>query len=58
MTNRKLAETICDSLSDGYDDEENRVETIEKLEAELDFTSYYIIDVIQRMVEKINDLEE
>lgn len=36
MNNRELAELIFNTLSDGYDDEENKEEVVEALEKEMD----------------------
>ena len=56
--NEVLAKKIFDCLSDGCDDEEYREETIRQLEGELDVTSCYITDVIKKLCEQIEELEE
>ena len=53
MNNLKLAERIIDCISDGYDDEEYREEATEQL----DITPSYIVDVIKKLCERIEELE-
>lgn len=50
--NEKLAEKIV-SFFYNYENEKCKKETIENLESELDVTSYYIIDVIKKLCERI-----
>lgn len=52
-----LPDRICDCISDGYDDEEYREEATEQLETELDVTPSYIVDVIKKLCERIEELE-
>lgn len=54
--NEKLAEKII-SFFYNYENEECKKEIIENLESELDVTSYYIIDVIKKLCERIGGLE-
>lgn len=59
MNNTELAEKIFDSLSDGYDDEEYRNESVAQLSSELSQLSNnsYIINAFIRLCERIDDLE-
>ena len=57
MNSLELAKRIIDSISDGYDDEEYRGEATEQLETELDVTPSYIVDVIKKLCERIEELE-
>lgn len=57
MNSLKLAERIIDCISDGYDDEEYREEATEQLETKLDITPSYIVDVIKKLCERIEELE-
>ena len=57
MNSSELARRIVDCLSDGYDDEEYREEATEQLETELDITPSYIVDVIKKLCERIEELE-
>lgn len=52
-----LPDRIIDCISDGYDDEEYREEATEQLETELDVTPSYIVDVIKKLCERIEELE-
>ena len=56
----ELAKRICDCLSDGYDDEENRDETEIALYNELSQVSNdsFIKAALLRLCEKIEELEE
>ncbi len=57
MNSLELAKRIIDCISDGYDDEEYRGEATEQLETELDVTPSYIVDVIKKLCERIEELE-
>lgn len=50
-----LAEGIFDLVSDGYDDEENRIDEIVRLESLLDRADSELIAVIRTLVERIED---
>ena len=58
MNSAELAKRICDCLSDGYDDEEYRETTENQLETGLDITPYDIVEVITKLCERIEELEE
>lgn len=59
MNNEKLAEMICDCLSDGYDDEEYREETETTLYNELSQISddSFIKAALVRLCRRVEDLE-
>ena len=59
MNSLKLAERICDCISDGYDDEEYRDETITALYNELSQIdgSSYIKAAFVKLCEQIEELE-
>lgn len=60
MNSFELTKRICDCLSDGYDDEENREETETALYNELSQVSNdsFIKAALLRLCEKIEELEE
>lgn len=55
-----LSEKIFEALSDGYDDEENRAETIETLQGEIDRLAKdsILLAAINSLCERITELEE
>ena len=59
MNSLKLAERICNCISDGYDDEEYREETITALYNELSQIdgSSYIKAAFVKLCERIEELE-
>lgn len=59
VDNFKLAERICDCISDGYDDEEHREETITALCNELSQIddSSYMKAAFVKLCETIEELE-
>ena len=53
-----LAKRICDCISDGYDDEELREDAENDLYGELEQSTDFIAKVLERLCERIEDLEE
>lgn len=53
-----LSEKIFDALSDGYDDEESREETIEALQKEIDMLpeDSFLLAAIRCLCERIDEL--
>ena len=60
MDNKRLelASRICDCISDGYDDEELREDAENDLYSKLEETTDFIAKVLERLCERIEDLEE
>ena len=60
MNNKRLelASRICDCISDGYDDEELREDAENDLYSKLEETTDFIAKVLERLCERIEDLEE
>lgn len=60
MNMAELAKRICDCLSDGYDDEENRKETEMDLYNELSQIpdDSFIKAALLRLCERVEELEE
>ena len=60
MDNKRLesASRICDCISDGYDDEELKKDAENDLYGELEQTTDFIAKVLERLCERIEDLEE
>ena len=60
MDNKRLelASRICDCISDGYDDEESREDAENDLYRKLEETTDFIAKVLERLCERIEDLEE
>lgn len=60
MNNKRLelASRICDCISDGYDDEELREDAENDLYGELEQSTDFIKKVLERLCERIEDLEE
>ena len=60
MNNKRLelAKRICDCISDGYDDEELREDAENDLYGELEQSTDFIKKVLERLCERIEDLEE
>ena len=60
MDNKRLelASRICDCISDGYDDEELREDAENDLYGELEESTDFIAKVLERLCERIEDLEE
>ena len=60
MDNKRLelAKRICDCISDGYDDEELRTDAENDLYGELEQSTDFIKKVLERLCERIEDLEE
>ena len=60
MSNKRLelASRICDCISDGYDDEELKKDAENDLYGELEQTTDFIVKVLERLCERIEDLEE
>ena len=60
MNNKRLelASRICDCISDGYDDEELREDAENDLYGELEESTDFIAKVLERLCERIEDLEE
>ena len=60
MNSAELAKRICDCLSDGYDDEENREEAEMDLYNELSQISNdsFIKAALLRLCERVEELEE
>ena len=53
-----LANRICYYISDGYDDEELREDAENDLYGELEESTDFIAKVLERLCERIEDLEE
>ena len=53
-----LANRICDCISDGYDDEELKKDAVIGLYRNLEETTDFITKVLERLCERIEDLEE
>lgn len=53
-----LASRICDCISDGYDDEELKKDAENDLYGELEQSTDFIAKVLERLCERIEDLEE
>ena len=53
-----LANRICYYISDGYDDEELREDAENDLYGELEQSTDFIKKVLERLCERIEDLEE
>ena len=53
-----LANRICYYISDGYDDEELREDAENDLYGELEQCTDFIKKVLERLCERIEDLEE
>ena len=53
-----LANRICDCISDGYDDEELREDAENDLYRKLEESTDFIAKVLERLCERIEDLEE
>ena len=53
-----LASRICDCISDGYDDEELKKDAENDLYGELEQSTDFIKKVLERLCERIEDLEE
>lgn len=60
MNNKRfeLASRICDCISDGYDDEELKKDAKNDLYGELEQSTDFIKKVLERLCERIEDLEE
>lgn len=60
MNSYKLAKRICNCLSDGYDDEESRVETETAVYNELSQigNDSFIKAALLRLCERVEELEE
>ena len=60
MNNKRLelASRICDCISDGYDDEELREDAENDLYRKLQESTDFIAKVLERLCERIEDLEE
>ena len=60
MDNETLtfANRICDCISDGYDDEELKKDAENDLYGELEQSTDFIAKVLERLCERIEDLEE
>ena len=60
MNNKRLelASRICDCISDGYDDEELKKDAENDLYGELEDSTDFIKKVLERLCERIEDLEE
>ena len=60
MDNKRLelASRICDCISDGYDDEELKKDAENDLYGELEQSTDFIAKVLERLCERIEDLEE
>ena len=53
-----LASRICDCISDGYDDEELKKDAVIGLYRKLEESTDFIAKVLERLCERIEDLEE
>ena len=60
MNNKRLelASRICDCISDGYDDEELKKDAVIGLYRKLEESTDFIAKVLERLCERIEDLEE
>ena len=60
MDNKRLelANRICDCISDRYDDEELREDAVIGLYRKLEESTDFIAKVLERLCERIEDLEE
>ena len=60
MDNKRLelASRICDCISDGYDDEELKKDAVIGLYRKLEESNDFIAKVLERLCERIEDLEE
>ena len=60
MNNKRLelASRICDCISDGYDDEELKKDAENDLYGELEQSADFLKKVLERLCERIEDLEE
>ena len=60
MDNKRLelASRICDCISDGYDDEELKKDAENDLYGELEQSADFLKKVLERLCERIEDLEE
>ena len=60
MNNKRLelASRICDCISDGYDDKELKKDAENDLYGELEQSTDFIKKVLERLCERIEDLEE
>ena len=60
MNSYELSKRICDCLSDGYDDEENREETETALYKELLLldTDSFIKAALLRLCDRVEELED
>ena len=60
MNNKRLelASRICDCISDGYDDEELKKDAENDMYGELEQSTDFIAKVLERLCERIEDLEE
>ena len=60
MDNKRLelASRICDCISDGYDDEELKKDAVIGLYRKLEESTDFIAKVLERLCERIEDLEE
>ena len=60
MDNKRLelAKRICDCISDGYDDEELKKDAVIELYRKLEESTDFIAKVLERLCERIEDLEE
>ena len=60
MNNKRLelANRICDCISDGYDDEELKKDAVIELYRKLEDSTDFIAKVLERLCERIEDLEE
>ena len=60
MNNKRLelASRICDCISDGYDDEELKKDAVIGLYRKLEESTHFITKVLERLCERIEDLEE
>ena len=60
MNNKRLelASRICDCISDGYDDEELKKDAVIELYRKLEESTDFIAKVLERLCERIEDLEE
>ena len=54
----ELVSRICDCISDRYDDEELREDAENDLYGELEQSTDFIKKVLERLCERIEDLEE
>ena len=57
--NEKLAEKICSCLSDGYDDEEHREETVQDLVLAFEYNDMEMLKLVLNLLcERVEDMEE